>query len=97
MNRFTKVRSSSLSSSIQRSGTDCDIDKMKAHFRFIYNNKMKADFHFMKSVKRCRAPRAASAPPIRTIRVIRGLDFRCAGSGRAREHARGGLTFRIRS
>src|SRR5882724_9989552 len=47
MNRFTKVRSSSLRSSIQRSGSDCDIDKMKAHFRFIGNNKMKVDFCFI--------------------------------------------------
>jgi hypothetical protein len=58
MNRFTKVRSSSLRSSIQRSGTDCDIDKMKAHFRFIGNNKMKSDFCFIESAKRCRAARA---------------------------------------
>jgi len=33
---------------------DRDIDKMKARFRFICNNKMKADFCFMKSAKRFR-------------------------------------------
>jgi hypothetical protein len=33
---------------------------MKAHFRFIGNNKMKADFCFIESAKRCRAARAVA-------------------------------------
>jgi hypothetical protein len=33
---------------------------MKAHFRFIGNNKMKADFCFIESAKWCRAPRAVA-------------------------------------
>src|SRR4030095_8915882 len=47
MNRFTKVRSSSLRSSVQRSDMNCDINKMKAYFRFIGNNKMKGSFCFI--------------------------------------------------
>jgi len=39
---------------------DCDIDKMKAHFRFIDNNKMKVAFCFIESAKWCRAPRAVA-------------------------------------
>jgi hypothetical protein len=33
---------------------------MKAHFRFIGNNKMKEDFCFIESAKWCRARRAVA-------------------------------------
>jgi hypothetical protein len=39
---------------------DCDIDKIKTRFRFIGNNKMKVDFCFIESTKRCRAPLAVA-------------------------------------
>jgi hypothetical protein len=34
---------------------------MKARFHFICNNKMKADFRFIKSAKGFRAPRAVES------------------------------------